>query len=216
MLTCTWHRKVRVRTTAVSESLGIMDLLILGPPTRAVSPRYCGTYRTVPHYVAGISEDHPANQAFFWYCSIYPSSTIRDLSKAQALVEAYCRLQSPQRFEIVEVTTGNRPPVARGRLLGFDLSASYHFSLLSWGLHLDPGPLDNPAPEDRLHVLKPLFRLIEAHFRPQLNTSGLFNDYETASLCLDCMMALQQIRPNLWENEAVMFEVVGLWLIEPS
>jgi hypothetical protein len=65
----------------------------------------------------------------------------------------------------------------------------------------------------RLETLQPLLRLVREHFQPLLNANGLFADGATAEFCLACMMALQRVRPNLWENDDVVFDVVGLSLI---
>lgn len=187
-----------------------MDLLILSQSTNSKSPAYRGTYRDVPHYVEGLGDDHEVNRAFFWYVGEGGErGVIHDLQRAQQLVEAYSRLQPPKYFEIVEITKGSYPPTTKGEFLGFDLSTG-HYSLLSWGLEIDHKPSDHLPIDDPLWILQPLLRLAKEYFQPRLNLNGLFDDYETANFCLNCMMALQKLRPGLWENEGVNFGVFGL------
>jgi hypothetical protein len=154
------------------------------------------------------------NQAFFWYCEEGgESGIVHDLVKAKGLVEAYSQLRPPQYFEIVEVTDNEHPPSGKGEFLGFDLSAGYRSSLLSWGLEVDRAlPTDLPE-NDLVETLQPLLSLVRQYFQPQLNSNGLFDNFHAAKFCLACMEALQTIRPGLWENEDVRFEVVSLWRI---
>ena len=42
--------------------------------------------------------------------------------------------------------------------------------------------------------------LVERHFKPLLNTNGLFDDYKTAKWCLDCMASIQTICPDWFES----------------
>ncbi len=191
-----------------------MNLLILELEMTTQDRAYRGTYRASPSYCEELDADHEANQAFFWYCYEGDDPDIvHDLTKARELVAIYRRLDPPQRFEIVEVVVGNGSPTLDGQFLGFDVSADYYYSLLSWGLEiakeLSPDLVDEPARQ----ILDPLLKLTQAFFQPQLNMNGLFDDYETARFCLECMLALQEIQPGLWENEEVAFEVVGLWKV---
>lgn len=188
-----------------------MNLLILGCGACTESPVYRGTDRSVPHYVTGLSDDHPANKAFLWYIAEGgEDGIVHDLAKAQELVEAYRNLQPPQYFEVVEITVRNQPPITHSQLLGFDLSTGYE-SLLTTGLEIVKKPPEGTLVNDPLLIIWPLLKLIKQYFQTKLNANGLFNDYTTAQFCLDCMLALQTIRPNLWENEQVKFEVYGLW-----
>jgi hypothetical protein len=189
-----------------------MDILILGKPYETLSPRYRGTNRFGPVYIETLPEDHPANQLFDWYCSgWYEEGVVHDLAIARQLVEAQIAVNPSQPFEIVEVTTDNRPPALGGQLLGYDISAGYGYSLLETGLR----ELGRNAPGDdaMLRLLQPIFILLKEHFQPRLNENGLLAEYAAAKLCLDCMMALQQLRPGLWENESIVFDVVGVWLV---
>jgi hypothetical protein len=194
-----------------------MDLLILKETTRDYTSVYRGTDRPTIYYQSTSDENHEVNRAFLWYCREGGQlGVVHDLAKAREVVEACRRLDPPQYFEVIEVTTENRPPTIGGSFLGFDLSSGYHYSLLSWGLEIDRPSLENTPEDDPLWIIQPLLHLIKKHFQPQLNSNGLFDEYDTARLCLDCMMALQSIRPGLWENEEVKFEVVGLWRVFPG
>lgn len=188
-----------------------MDLLILEYRPKNDSA-YRGTYRAPPSYVDEVDRQHSVNQAFIWYSQEgYRDGAVHDLEKARKLVEEYRRLEPPRLFEIVAVTRNEELPRIRSQFLGYDISAGYYYSLLSWGLRYDREPPATMKEDDAYHILRPLLRLAQAHFRPQLNSNGLFVSYDTAQFCLDCLMALQEIRPGLWENEEVEFEVVGLW-----
>ena len=138
---------------------------------------------------------------------------IHDLEKAKAMAAAYALACPDQHYEIVEATYDSPPETQSNQLLGYDLSAGYGFSLLSWGLDIGRKPVDDLPSDDPLRILQPLICLVREFFQPQLNESGLFDDQEMANFCLRCMMALQQVRPSLWEDEEVVFELVGLWKV---
>ena len=194
-----------------------MKLLILGSPTTIEAPAYRGTERTTPFYHEELEEEHEVNQAFFWYCSEGgEEGLVYDLVKAKELVRAYRQLDPPQYFEVVTVNTRLTPPNegVQSQFLGFDLSAGYRYSLLSWGLEIDRQPLPDLPEDDPYRTLQPLLRLVKSFFQKQLNSNGLFSDFHTANFCLECMMALQKIRPGIWENEDVEFEVVDLWRLK--
>jgi hypothetical protein len=188
-----------------------MDILILGFGTPKASPAYRGTDRVIPHHVDSLGEEHPVNQAFRWYCEEGGEfGLVHDLARARELVRAYKKLQPSQHFEMIEVSS-QRHYQPTGMFLGFDLSAGYNSSLLSWGLDLSNVKPSEPIIDEKYILIQPLVRLIQEFFQKRLNSNGLFDDYEDASFCLSCMMALQRIYPDLWENEEVTFEIVGLW-----
>ena len=156
-------------------------------------------------------------QAFFEYLKARDElSVVSDLAKAQKLVDIYSQLEPPQYYEVVEVSEGPNEPISKGEFLGFDLSCALHFSLLSWGLNLCREPSTELPENDMLQVINPLICLVERYFKPQLNGNLLFNRYDTANFCLECMMTLQRIRPNLWESDTAKFEIVGLWGVYPT
>jgi len=140
---------------------------------------------------------------------------VGELAVCRRLVDAYASVEPPRQFEIVEITVDNLQPEAPvTEFLGFDLACGYHISLLSHGLDLC-GPIDETWQEDELLFdLLPLIRLIEAHFQPQLNANCLFDDYQVACFCLEAMMAVQKVRPNLWEGGHCVFEVLGIWRVK--
>ncbi len=188
-----------------------MDILILGFGTPKASPAYRGTCRATPHHVDSLGEDHPVNQAFLWYCEEGGEfGLVHDLAKARELVREYKKLQTPHHFEIIEVSSQRHYQSTR-TFLGFDLSAGYNYSLLYWGLDLGNVKPSEPIADEKYVLIQPLLRLTQEFFQKRLNSNGMFDNYEDASFCLSCMMALQRIYPGLWENEKVTFEVVGLW-----
>jgi len=200
----------------MSQDVGdqMVDLLILCKPTAADGP-YRGTYRAVPYHIDGLPDDDPANQLFFWSIrGLQDEAVVHDLGRARELVQAYGRLDPPQHFEIVEVVAADSSPNLGTKLLGFDLSASAYYSLLFHGLDsllMEHEPLAHQL--DLFPVIRPLMQLVWENFRPQLNDYWLFDTPDVAQFCLECMNALQQIRPHLWEDASVVFEVVGLWLV---
>ena len=185
------------------------------PENSTASKDYRGVDRENLAYVT-VDVSREAHQLFWESVNVWGDSfVISDLSFCRHAVQAYARLDPPQLYEIVEITTENQGPTLAGsEFLGFDIACVYRISTLSWGLELDRDPAQNIARNDLVWVMRPLFRLIQAYFQPRLNKNGLFADYEVASFCLDAMMALQAIRPHLWESDSCKFEVVGLWRVE--
>ena len=92
--------------------------------------------------------------------------------------------------------------------IGYDLSAGYNNSLLSWGLK-------STASSNRVaEPIGELYDLISRHYAPQLNGQGLFQTWEAASLCLRAMTALQDLSPNFFEGGNLReFRPVGLYRI---
>jgi hypothetical protein len=187
-----------------------VDLLILGRTTPTEDPAYRGVDRDSPYYVDRLPDDHPVNQAFRRYMhEINTLGIVHDLAAARELVRTYSALSPPQRFEIIAVQVGDCAETGISDFLGFDLAAGFHISLLSRRLEvIDDAPSREASPE--ADPIQPMLRVLRDFFQPHLNKQGLFDDYGTAALCLSYMMALQRFRPNLWEGEGTVFEVVGL------
>lgn len=190
-----------------------MNFRILGQTTKGQPINYRGESRATPYYCEELGNSHRVNQLFFWYCDEGgEDGIVHNLKKALELVTAYAQLDPPQIFEIIEITKNSNQATTKSEFLGFDLSSG-GYSLLGWGLNfvfVQPHDISNDA---KLVMILPLLQLIHNHFQPKLNVNALFNDYEAAKFCLDCMMALQQIRPGLWENEEINFEVIGVWKV---
>lgn len=187
-----------------------MNLLILGGKASGYSegnPSYRGTYRAHPYYCDQFPESHEVNQVFLWFIEEGGElGVVHDMEKARNLVELY-RKCTGEQFEVVEVTTERDPPFVGTDFLGFDLSCGFNNSLLWWGLDLQR---QGHQMKDNERVLNPLLRLVEEFFRPKLNSNGLFADCDTAAFCLECMTALQKIRPGLFEGNGE-YEVVGVY-----
>lgn len=189
-------------------------LLILGAPLGLTPVHYRGTDRATPTYCVDLSEEHSANQAFFWYANeSYPDGVVYERRAAERLIHVYATLESPQFFELIEAVQGQETPTLGQERLGYDVVHQYHYSLLSWGLTLVGEPPPSLSDDDHYWQLIPLLRLIQQFFQPRLNQHGLFADVETAQFFLDCMLAAQAARPGLWEHEEVKFRVVGLWKV---
>ncbi len=109
------------------------------------------------------------------------------------------------------VPTTDKPLKINTEFLGYDLSNGLHFSLLTQGLSLSKEQQARWSDDEKLSVLFPLFRLIETHFAPRLNAHLLFDAYEDTKRCLECMLSLQTLYPNLWESDTACFEIVALY-----
>ena len=192
-----------------------MSFYMLKQPINHMQKVYRGTARNTPLY-KNFEESHPINQAFYHFLDIANAGLqIRDseLDKARQLVKHYAQLEPPQYYDLVETVEGQATPTAsNSRLLGYDLALGLN-SLLETGLNISPPNLDKIQPDDPFRVIIPLLRLIQYTFQPQLNEYGLFDRYETAAFCLECMSALQKIHSNLFEDPSVIFQVTGIWLL---
>ena len=193
-----------------------MELLILGKPFAGFSESYRGTYRNPPHYHDDVPSDHRVNQLFLWYCAEGGElGVVHTLNKASEFVKALREPKFAEAYELIAITKGQSSPINDGEFLGFDVSASYYYSLLSWGLDFDHIMSNSSLADASITILKPILKLLSAHFGVQLNDYGLFQQREVAEFCMECMLALQHIHPGLWENEQVAFEVVGVWRLSP-
>jgi len=192
-----------------------MKLLIFEKPNSNRKQVYRGTDRFGPSPIDHLSEHHPANQAYVWYAQYGEEIALDNLDKSVELIREYARLDPAQNLELLEIAYPNEPfETSEHTFIGYDLSAFLNFSLLSWGLKIDEeDPSPNTPKDDIYWDIFPLIKLTYNHFRPLLNSYGLFNDYKVADECLTCLMALQKIRPNLWENEDFIFEVVKLAIV---
>lgn len=182
------------------------------------APNYRGTAREWPSYAESLPEDAEYNTFFLSYCEVEGEAGIfTDLSRARQMLTLLERHLHRRDFELVEVVTLSAESVSGGALLGYDLSAGMTYSVLSWGLKLaDDSPVE-PESSGGPEPLAALCTLIERHFRPRLNENGLFPDAEVASFCLRCMLALQELYSNLWENDEVTsaLEVVAVYHVDP-
>lgn len=182
-----------------------MKIVILSEKSLGAS-NYRGVNRKSPYFVADLSEDHPANQLFLWYTSRYPNGYVEDVSKARKLVHEYKALTPPQEFSLFELTYDDEAPIGKGTLVGYDIVA-YHNSVLSNGMNLYLSEGKHPSSS--------IICLIGKYFEPKLNSVGLFNDYELALFCYECMQSLQDMNPDvsLWEMNHMRYRVVGLYTI---
>jgi hypothetical protein len=208
-----------------------MKILILnGPrtPRVALHPHYRGTDRAHPTYCDALPENHEVNKHFFWFLEEGgESGVVHDLTKAwryAELLNSHLTAFSPAftHFEIVEVCDGGESSQGQSQFLGFDLSAGYNNSLLSWGLDTKAkAALSVAQTEDASRVrifpgpILELYNLLHRFYAPQLNQNGLFQTSEVASQCLRSMDALQQQAPNLYEGNDIRanYNVVGVYLV---
>jgi len=189
-----------------------MKFLALDASKRHEPFSYRGTDRSKPDYVDYLDISHPINQMWLEYIEKAASLSygLDDLAELQNVIDQYAKLSPPQQFELVEATENNEPPKVGTKLLGFDLSLLFDYSLLSWGLEICSEHADDRG-NATYKIIRPLICLIRNYFKPQLNRWGLFDARDEAQACLDCMMALQKIHPNLWEADEDIFYVVGVW-----
>src|SRR5258708_1345657 len=180
-----------------------MNLLILdGPPNSrpGYSRIYRGTERAHPSYCDSLPEDHEINRLFYRFLEEGGElGVVHNLSNAVRFAELWNDLLPPERrFEVVDASTGESRPDSNGKFIGFDISHGFNNSLLSSGLRASR--LTNELP----HPIRELSDLLRRHYAPQLNLQGLFQTFETASLCLRAMIALQDLSPNLFEGTDLM------------
>ena len=192
-----------------------MSLLILGEAFRDAVPGYRGTYRFTPSYQDDLPKDDIVNQTMLQLIfEADDALELHNIEFAFDCIKVLNQYEAYERFELVEMTEGDSMPMYNGTFLGYDLSTGY-YSLISWGLNLDDFSL--PTIEDQqLLMMRPLIQLTQAYFQPKLNVNGLFERIDDARFCLDCLMAMQSIKPGIWENEEVTFNVVKLWKVPTS
>jgi hypothetical protein len=190
-----------------------MDLVLLQRGGDQHRFAYRGVNREHPVYVESLPDDHKVNQAFYWYGDVEGArGYFHDLIKAREIVKIYRTLSPPIEYEIIALTTGDvQDSPIDGEFLGYDLCAGYWISLINDALLYIEDTSGTTSDDDLFWVIIPLIRLVVRHFRRKLNNNGLFSEYRTAKFCLECMMALQKVRPNLWEGDDIVFDVVGLW-----
>ncbi len=185
------------------------DFLLLGENIVQDTLEYRGTYRSTSMYISEMSEDSDVNKWFIWYVQKGGKlGIINNIDKAKKIVTLYEKLPTPKTFEIVRIVKDVKEVPTEEEFIGYDLSDSYHYSLLSWGLEID-----NDTTGYGFEKIDPLLSLTKSYFKPKLNKNGLFYNKDDAKFCLDCMMSLQEIKPDLWEGEDYCFEIVGLSIV---
>ncbi len=190
-----------------------MRYLILGENVLGAhgAKNYRGTYRRSPPHADRLPADSEYNRLFDWYCQEdYGEAGVQDLERVARLLQLLQTDLRRSEFELIAAARINEHPVVLAELLGYDLSCAWSFSLLSWGLALARIREDSHLPMP----VRDLSALVEAHYAPKLNKSGLFEDAPTAALCLSAMLALQELSPGLWESEEdAKFEVVAIFKV---
>jgi hypothetical protein len=190
------------------------QLLILGPNASfAADPAYRGTeHRITPYYHTELDENHEVNRWHQWLVvEGGETGVVSDLEMARQLVAAYNNLPLGEHFEIVEIVRGKSESYeGEGDFLGYDLSYGLGNSLLADDLSFSIKQ-ETLGQNRELRTIVPILALIESYFRPQLNTHRLFNDYDTAVFCLECMDAVSSCSPGIFEYGK--YEVVGLFQI---
>ena len=176
-------------------------------------PTYRGTYRAHPTYCDALPPTHEINTLFSWFVDEGGElGVVSDLQRALRFAQLWnTRLPEQKHFEVVEVTNGAATPKTLGSLMGFDISAGYNYSLLSWGLEV-------PKSAQELDWrVRDMYELLSRHYRPQLNSLGLFETEEIAALCLRSLRALQGFCPSLFESGNLEeFQVTGLYAVGGS
>jgi len=190
-----------------------MKLIIRGSPTDKWLPSaYRGTKRFFPCYVNKVDVSHSANQAYFLYLqSRNKDDFLHDIAIAREVVKAYETLIPKEFYEIIEVTEGKASPESPENVfLGYELSDSYYSlitALIAQNRESDDRPWEIGVPKFAV-----LFdRLIVDYFKPKLNKYLLFDSYDDAEYCLECMMAILELAPQFYESGE--YKVVGIYKI---
>jgi hypothetical protein len=176
------------------------NLLILGGPRNPkMRPNlsYRGTFRMHPSHFDEVSEQHEANQLFYWFLNegeeigvvsnIGKAARLRDLSNTSA----------KKTFELVEVLHEGERSDSNGHSLGFDISLGYNHSLLWKGLNFTSN-LESSQPS-RL-----LAKSVYKDFSSELNANGLFPNSEIASSFHGKAVEIQELEPNFFESDDLL------------
>lgn len=186
-----------------------MDLLILNGSWYGEKSPYRGTFREAPYYYEALPGDHEINQLFVWYVEFQGEPT-HNLDKALRYTQLCNAYFSEKHFEVIEITHGEAKAESGGKFLGFDLSNGI-LSLLSYGFVTEPRVRELPKPTGVL------CEVVDRFFAPYLNSSGLFDTFDIASLCLRSMNALQSLFPGSYESKSATdlheYEVIGIYLV---
>jgi hypothetical protein len=175
---------------------------------------YRGCYRGQPGFQDGFEEKHPVNQMFFKYLDATDTyGLITDLELAKQIVDSYRHYIPKEQFEVLSVIH-EAPQEEMDRFVGFDISSGFNVSYLYNQLDICLST-ETQSTENELYAqANPLMCLLEAFFRPKLNSHSLFSSYETAKFCLDCIMAFDRPFPNLWDDPK-KYTVIGLSVVYP-
>lgn len=191
-----------------------MNLLLKEKPShKSLPPEYRGTHRWAPCYVEKVSANHPANCAYFLFLELKSKDgLLHDLAKARQIAEAYKTLIPPENYEVIELTKGKSVPENSGAVfLGFDLSHEMGDSLIPALTLVHKRDGDRSWKKGVANEIIIFHRLVKEHFRPKLNKYILFDEYDTASFCLDCMMAILNLSPQFYEVGE--YEVISVYKV---
>jgi hypothetical protein len=190
-----------------------MKLLLKGQPIfKCLPPEYRGIAREFPCYAFEAEKNHPANQAYFLYLELRDNDGfLHDITGAREIVKAYEGLTPPESYEIIEVTENKESPESVENLfLGYDLA--YGGDSLVAAIISQYRELNEPSRIKGFPRYVLLFdRLIAEHFKPKLNKYLLFDSYETAEFCLECMMSIFELEPQFYEPGEYI--VVGVYKV---
>ena len=178
-----------------------VDLLILkknlatetGPASS-----YRGTERAHPVHFTNLAESHSANQLFSWFVEEGgPRGVVRDVKRAKQLTESLNLFGDSVFYEVVQVGTERGVTSGKGGFLGFDVSATFHSSLLRRLLLEESGPELRRAADATFKDLSTLHRV---HFTQKLNDHRLFQTAEDAEFFLRAARALREVKPTAFEG----------------
>jgi hypothetical protein len=204
-------------------------LLILDGAIHKENAHYRGVHRFEPFYVEELDMDHELNQSINRYLRGRWNENefkgyVADLALIKDLLQKYAQYKQftdGRKFELIEVTRAQEPPEIGTYFLGYDIAWQYSNSLLSAfqlvGSLQGYTPNANRRWDDETTLRYPLMAVIANYFEPQLNDNRLFNDYHTATFCLDCMTALRAIDPLIYdEGGNRQEEVIGVYVVDSS
>jgi hypothetical protein len=179
------------------------------------NPNYRGVSREIPSYIGDLPETHEANRFFLEKISevLFRSAAIDDYNFCTEIINRYRKLSPPQYFEIIEITEPGQPPIHGDKFYGFDLEYKYHHSLICMALLPEHDYRKALEEFQGFRSIFPFFKIVIRYFHAKLNEFGLFHDINTASECLDALMALQRVLPGLFENERFIFRISGIWKV---
>jgi hypothetical protein len=170
--------------------------------------------RKTPTWNNSLPSDHEFNSSYLEYIDAIDldSNTITNLQNARKTLDVIRKFHFGDDFEIVEFTLGkDQPEIETAIFIGFDVGYGFANSLLFPSLEMFGKAYDEKIHRKEYLIILPFLTLMKAYFQPKVNQHYLFQDYETAKLYLDNIISIQKIYPQLWENEHILFDVIGVW-----
>jgi hypothetical protein len=178
---------------------------------------YRGVIRGTPEYRSELAPEHEVNRAYRELMNhIGTDLGLGDISVAREVCLKYAQSFPSDGWEVIALVEQGEVWSGNGTLLGVDLTCGD--SLITKGIlrrrDFLPGTVRAAMAElfTDYSGASALMELISRYFRERLNENVLFPDVYEAEFCRECMLELQECRPNLYEGSAD-FRIVSVYLV---